>query len=85
MNIYKERGRFIENVKQKIILSLWDFFSVAGVFIILCVHKRLDINNPLCTVSKRLVLNAAVWRKAPAVRGNRIGAVCPPRHVVQFQ
>lgn len=52
------QGRFIENVKKKkFILSLWDF-SVACV-IILCVHKNY-LNNPLCTVSKSLVLNVAI-------------------------
>lgn len=65
MNIYKERGRFIENVKKKKNHFVpMGFFSCLCV-IILCLHKKKNyINNPLCTVSKSLVLNAAVSSKS---------------------
>lgn len=66
MNIYKERGRFIENVKKKkkIILSLWDFSVACVLLFCVCIKKNNYINNPLCTVSKSLVLNAAVSSKS---------------------
>lgn len=54
-----ERGRFIENVKKK-----KSSFCPYGIFQLLvccyfvCAEKYL--NNPLCTVSKSLVLNAAI-------------------------
>lgn len=51
--------------KSKVILSLWDFLFFLFFFACVChfcVHQNY-MDNSLCTVSKGLVLNAAVSSK----------------------
>lgn len=66
--------------KKKSILSLWDFSVVVLCVMFLRVHKEY-LNNPLCTVSKGLVLNAAISSESSDLKKKQKTCICPQSSV----